>query len=164
MPETPHLAEAIEGLFSARDCFWFVTYPAAVAGLTAPQAASSPGPRINSVWGVTLHLSLCQRFALAVLRGDAVEVNEFFAAGAWPPVSDPSDDAAWQQAKAEVLAVNHALAECVAGLSDADLEKELAQLGMKAYQYIQGQIAHNSNHLCEMVDIRHMQGLWLEKT
>ena len=43
MPETPHLAEAIEGLFSARDCFWFVTYPAAVAGLTAPQAASSPG-------------------------------------------------------------------------------------------------------------------------
>jgi hypothetical protein len=164
MSETTHLAEAIEGLFSAPECFWFVTYPAAVAGLTASQAARSLGPRFNSVWGVTLHLSLCQRFALAVLRGDAVDVNEFFAAGAWPPVSDPGDEAAWQQAKADVLAVNHALAECVAGLSDADLENELAPIGMKAYPYIQGQLAHNSNHLCEMVDIRHMQGLWLEKT
>jgi hypothetical protein len=81
MSETTHLAEAIEGLFSAPECIWFVTYPAAVAGLTASQAARSLGPRFNSVWGVTLHLSLCQRFALAVLRGDAVDVNEFFAAG-----------------------------------------------------------------------------------
>jgi hypothetical protein len=164
MSETSHLAEALEGLFSAQECFWFVTYPAAVAGLTALQAASSPGPRINSVWGVTLHLSLCQRFALAVLRGEPVEVNEFFAAGAWPPVNDPNDEAAWRQAQAEVLAVNHALAECVAKLSEADLEKELAPVGMKAYQYVQGQLSHNSNHLCEMVDIRHMQGLWLEKS
>jgi len=164
MSETSHLAEALEGLFSARECFWFVTYPAVVEGLNAPQAASSPGLRFNSVWGVTLHLSLCQRFALAVLRGDAVDVNEYFAAGAWPPVRDPGDEAAWQQAKAEVLAANHALAECVAGLSAEDLEKELAPVGMKAYQYVQGQLAHNSNHLCEMVDIRHMQGLWLEKT
>ena len=164
MSETTHLAEALAGLFSAHECFWFVTYPAAVEGLTALQAASSPGPRVNSVWGVTLHLSLCQRFALAVLRGEAVEVNEYFAAGAWPPVRNPEDESAWQQSKADVLAANHALAESVAGLSDADLEKELAQLGMKTYQSIHGQLAHNSNHLCEIVATRHMQGLWLDKT
>jgi DinB superfamily len=164
MSEASHLAAALEGLFSAHECLWFVTYPAAVEELTAPQAASSPGPRFNSVWGVTLHLSLCQRFALAMLRGETVEVNEFFAAGAWPPVRDPGDEVAWQQAKRDVLAVNHALVECVAGLSGADLDKELAPVGMKAYQYVQGHLAHNSNHLCEIVATRHMQGLWLEKT
>ena len=63
-----------------------------------------------------------------------------------------------------MLATNHALAECVAGHSDAELEKGLAPVGMKAHQYIQGHLAHNSNHLCEIVATRHMQGLWLEKT
>ncbi len=163
MSEATHLAGALEGLFSAPECFWFVTFPAAVEGLTARQAACSPGPRLNSVWGVTLHLSICQRFALAVLRGDPVDVKTFFAEGAWPPVGEPGDEAAWQQAKAGLLAANHALAECVARLSDPDLEKELAPVGMKGYQYVQGHLAHNSNHLSEIVAIRHMQGLWLEK-
>lgn len=163
MIEGSHLAEAIEALFST-PVFWFVTFPAAVEGLTAHQAAYSPGPRFNSVWGVMLHLTICQRFALAVLRGDAIDPNSFFAEGAWPAVHDPSDEAAWQQTKVDIVAVNHALAECVAGLSEADLEKELAPVGMKGYQYVQGHLAHNSNHLNEIVTIRHMQGLWLEKT
>jgi hypothetical protein len=164
MPETSHLSEALEGLFANPEFYWFVTFPAAVEGLTARHAATRPDPRFNSVWGVTLHLTICQRFALAVLRGDPVDVNAFFPEGAWPTVRDPADEAAWQKAQKELLAVNHELAECVAGLSEADLEKELAPIGMKSYQYIQGHVAHNSNHLCEIVDIRHMQGLWLEKT
>jgi hypothetical protein len=164
MSEATHLAEAIKGLFSAPECFWFVTYPAAVEGLTALQAARSPGPRLNSVWGVTLHLSICQRFALAVLRGDPVEANTFFADGVWPPVLDPNNEAAWQQAKTELLTTNLALAECITGLAEDNLDKEYAPVGMKGYQYIQGQLAHNSNHLSEIVATRHMQGLWLEKT
>ena len=164
MSETAHLAEALEGLFASTDCEWFVTYPAAVAGLTAEQAACAPGARFNSVWGVTLHMTICQQFARAVLRGDAVDPNTFFAEGTWPKVRDPQDEAAWQQAKANLLAANHALAACVAGLSGEKLDRALPSVGQKGYQYIQGHLAHNSNHLCEIVSIRHMQGLWLEKT
>jgi hypothetical protein len=99
-----------------------------------------------------------------VLRGDPIDVNSFFAEGMWPPVREPASEAAWQQAVAELLAVNHALAECVAGLSDADLEGELPPTGMNGHQFIQGQLNHNSYHLGEIVTTRHMQGLWLEKT
>jgi hypothetical protein len=164
MSEASHLAEALEGLLATPDLSWFVSYPAAVDGLTAEQAARAPGPRFNSVWGVTLHLTVCQQFALAVLRDDALDVNTFFVDGVWPLVRDPQDAAAWQKAKADLLAVNHALAECVAGLSAEALRKELPYVEMKCFQYIQGQLAHNSNHLCEIVAIRHMQGLWLEYT
>jgi hypothetical protein len=164
MSETSHLSEALEGLFANPEFYWFVTFPAAVEGLTARQAATSPGPRLKSIWGVTLHLTVCQRFASAVLRGDPVDVNAFFPEGAWPTVRDPADETAWHKAQRELLSVNHELAECVAGLSDAELEKEIPLVEMKTYQYIQGHLAHNSNHLCEIVDIRHMQGLWLEKT
>lgn len=164
MPESTHLAEALEGLFALPEGHWFVSYPAAVTGLTAEQAACAPGPRFNCIWGVTLHLTICQQFALAVLRRETIDVNAFFAEGAWPRVSDPHNEALWQKAKADLLAANHALAECVAGLPDETLEQSLPFVEMKGYQYIQGHLAHNSNHLCEMVDIRHMQGLWLEKT
>jgi hypothetical protein len=164
MSEASHLAEALEGLLANPDCLWFASFPAAVDGLTAPQAACVPGPRFNSVWGVILHLTICQQFALALLRGENVDMAAFFADGIWPPVRDAQDEAAWQQAKTGLLAVNHTLAECVSGLSEEALKKELPIAEMKAYQYIQGQVAHNSNHCCEMVLIRHMQGLWLEKT
>jgi hypothetical protein len=164
MPEASHLAEALEGLLATPDLFWFASYPAAVEGLTCEQAAAIPGPRFNSVWGVTLHLTLCQRFALAVLRGETVEASAFFPEGAWPPVHNPQDADAWQKAKADLLAANHALAECVARLSSEALEQELPPVKMKGYQYILGHLAHNSNHLNEIVSIRHMQGFWLGKT
>jgi hypothetical protein len=164
MLEASHLAEALERLLAEPDLFWFVSYPAAVDGLTSQQAACVPGPRFNSVWGVTLHLTVCQRFAIAVLRGGLVDVKAFFPEGAWPTVRDPADETAWKKAQKELLAVNHELAECVEGLSAEAMEQELALVQMKCYQYIQGHVAHNSNHLCEIVDIRHMQGLWLEKT
>ena len=164
MPEASHLAEALEGLLASPNYFWFVSYSAAVDGLTSEQAAWAPGPRFNSVWGVTLHLILCQQFALAVLRGDTIDMNTFFAEGTWPPVRDPLDAEAWQKAKADVLAANHARAEYVAGLSTEALEQDLPYVKMKGYQYIQGHLAHNSNNLCEIVNIRQKQWLWLEKT
>lgn len=164
MSESSHLAEALEGLLATPDLLGFVSYPDAVAGLSAEQAACAPGARFNSAWGVTLHLTICQKFALAVLRGETIDMAAFFPEGVWPMVHDPQDEAAWQEAKSDLLATNHALAECVAGLSGEDLEKEHPFFGLKGYQYIQRQIAHNSNHLNEIVSIRHMQGLWLEKT
>lgn len=164
MTEASHLAEALEGMLATPDLFWFISFPAAVDGLTSEQAARVPGPRFNSVWGVTLHLTICQQFALAVLRGEPVDANTFFSNGVWPSMSAPQDEAAWQKAKADLLVANHALAECVAGLSNQALEQDLPVVGLKGYQYVQGHLAHNSNHLCEIVSIRHMQGLWLEKT
>jgi hypothetical protein len=164
MSEAFHLAEALEGLLATPAPFWFASYPAAVDTLTSEQAAAVPGPRFNSVWGVTLHLTVCQQFALAVLHGEAVEASAFFPEGTWPPVHDAQDEEAWQKAKADLLTVNHALAECVEGLSSEALERELPPVGLKVRQYILGNLAHNSNHLNEIVSIRHMQGFWLEKT
>lgn len=163
MPESAHLSEALKELFTTPDCYWFVSYPAAVDGLTAEQADCAPGPRFNSVWGVTLHLTICQQFAAAVLRGEQVTPDTFFCDGGWPPVRELTESA-WEEAKAGVLAANHALAAAVADLPAGALDDELPQVGMLAYAYIQGHLAHNSNHLNEIVEIRHMQGLWLEKT
>jgi hypothetical protein len=162
MSETTNLSETLEGLFTTPDYYWFVSYPAAVEGLTAEQANCSPGPRFNSIWAVTLHLNACQRFALAVLRGDPIDMAALFPEGIWPPVRNASESA-WEQAKVDVLVANHDLAACIAGLADESLDRELP-IGMKSYAFIYGHLAHNSHHLNEIISLRHMQGLWLEKT
>jgi hypothetical protein len=164
MSEASHLAESLSDHFSTPNYYWFVSYPAIVAGLTAQQAGCAPGPRFNSIWQVTLHLAICQRFALAVLRGDAIDMREFFPEGAWPPVHDPGGQAAWEQAKNDLLAANHNLAAYVARIPDEILDQELPVVNMKVYGYIHGHLAHNSHHLNEMICIRHMQGLWFDKT
>jgi hypothetical protein len=163
MTETAHLAEAIAGFFGVPNLYWFTSFPDAVKGLSAQQAACIPTPRFNSVWAVTLHLTLCQQFALAVLRGKTIDGNEFFAEGAWPSIGVSCNETDWEAAKANVLTVNQALSDCIAGLPDAALEQNLPYVGMKGYQYIHGQLAHNSHHLNEIISIRHIQGLWLEK-
>lgn len=164
MPEAAHLAEALNDFLVKPDLFWFISYLPAIEGLTAEQAACVPAARFNSVWGVTLHIALCQRYALCLLRGEKVDAAEFFAEGAWPPIKQPGNEDAWRQAKEELLAVNHALSECVAGIPAEALEGEIVPGQFKRFQYIQGHLAHNSYHLCEIVSIRHMLGLWLEKT
>jgi hypothetical protein len=163
MSESQHLARSIEELFATPDSYWFLSYPAAVYGLTAEQAACAPGPRFNSVWGVTLHLIICQRFAAVLLRGEPVDAATFFAEGAWPPLRD-SSAMAWEEAKTAVLEANRDLAAAVSACSPEALDAALPVVGMQAYDYIQGHLAHNSHHLNEMISIRHMLGLWLEKT
>jgi uncharacterized damage-inducible protein DinB len=163
MPEAFHLAEALNDFLVKPDLFWFTSFPNAIEGLTAEQAVQVPAVRFNSVWGVVLHLTLCQRYALTLLGGEAVEASEFFVEGAWPAVPQPVSEAAWQQAKEELMAINRALSACVTSLSTEALEELVAPGQFKGYQYIQGQMAHNSYHLCEIVNIRHMLGLWLEK-
>ena len=163
MTEPTHLAETLNGFVAQPGLFWFPSFVDATAGLNAQQAASVPAARFNSVWAVTLHLTLCQRFALAILSGKA-DAESIFADGAWPAPRDPESQAAWQEAKADLLEVNRAFSACVAALPPETMETELAPVGMKRFQYIQGHLAHNSYHLCEIVSVRHMLGLWLENT
>ena len=164
MSEATHLAEGLEEFLGKPDLFWFTSFPTAVAGLTAIQAARIPGARFNSVWGVTLHLTLCQRYALCLVCGEKVDAAAFFSEGAWPAVLHPESEEDWQCAKTELLEVNQALAQVASRLLPADLEMEIAPGQFKRYQYIQGHLAHNSYHLGEIISIRHMLGLWLENT
>jgi hypothetical protein len=164
MSESAHLAEGLEEFLGKPDLFWFTSFPNAVEGLTAAQAARVPAARFNSVWAVTLHLTLCQRYALCLLRGETVDAAAFFSEGAWPAVQRPESEEDWQRAKAELLEVNQALAHIASTVPPGDLEEQIMPGMFKRYQYIQGHIAHNSYHLGEIVSIRHMLGLWLEKT
>jgi hypothetical protein len=164
MSEAEHLADALRALFVLDDHGLYTPFSTAVAGLTAAQAAASPAPRFNSVWAVVNHVRFWQEVTLLQLRGQPVDRRALGAENGWPPAGDQADESGWQAAVGRCLEVNQELAEMTAALSDEALAMALAPGRAAPWQLIQGMIAHNSYHTCEVISIRHMLGLWLART
>lgn len=164
MTEAQHLSDALQGLFAQPDHGWFTSFATATDGLTAEQAAHVPAPRFNSVWGVVNHVRFWQEAMLLRLRGLEVDRSTLGAEDGWPPAGDSADENGWRSARERALEVNELLAKAVSGLSDQELAEPTAPGRALRYQVIQGIITHNSYHTCEIISIRHMQGLWLERT
>ena len=79
-------------------------------------------------------------------------------------MANPADEAGWQAAVERCLGVNRELAEAVAALSDEASAAPLAPGRAAPWQLIQGMIAHNAYHTNEVISIRHMLSLWLDRT
>ena len=134
-----------------------------MAGLSAAQAAAVPAPRSHSIWAVVNHVRFWQEATLLRLRGEPVDRQALGAQDGWPPAGDPADEVGWQAACTRALAVNAALAGAVAELSEDELADPIAPGRASRWQAIHGLIGHNSYHTSEIVRLRHMQGLWLER-
>jgi hypothetical protein len=166
MTEAHHLADALEHLFTDPASGAFVPFAVATDGLTAAQAATAPAPGFNSVWAVVNHVRYWEEVVVRHMRGLPVSPDLLGAPdpSGWPPAGEPTDETAWQAARARALAVNSELAALVAPLNDQEVGQIFAPWGVPLHRAIQSLIAHNSYHTCEVISIRHMQGLWLERT
>jgi hypothetical protein len=164
MRQAELLAEALQGLFSNPEAGWFTPLPVSVEGLTAQQAAQVPAERFNSVWGVVNHVRFWQEFMLLRLMGQNADREALGGKSGWPPVpSDPSGET-WENDLKRMYSANQQLAQYVCTLNDEVLYEPIVLHRPSPYQVIQGLIAHNSYHSCEVISIRHMLGLWLERT
>jgi hypothetical protein len=165
MSEGAHLGAALTRLFDHPHVEAFATFNLATADLTATQAAHVPAERFNAIWAIVNHLWFWNEVPLRMLRGEPVTPEDLGAPdwGGWVPIGDPNDDAAWHAARERALAANAAFAAHVATLSNADMEREIPHWG-PIHGIVSAMIAHNSYHTCEIISVRHMQGLWLERT
>ncbi|MBN1579429.1 MAG: DinB family protein [Anaerolineae bacterium] len=69
MSEGRHLAETLIAFFAYADHGVLTPFTAAIAGLTAEQAARVPGPGFHSVWAVVNHVRFWHEVTLLQLRG-----------------------------------------------------------------------------------------------
>jgi hypothetical protein len=160
MSEAQHLAEALTRHFAGSTPGAFLPFEAATEGLTAAQAAAIPAPRFNSI----NHVWFWQEHLLRLLHNQPAN-HELLGApdgSGWPPAGDPADEAAWQATRKRALEGNATLAAAVARLSEAELLEELKAWKSFKHRAIQSIITHNSYHTCEIITVRHLQGLWLE--
>lgn len=166
MSKASSIAEALELLFTSATPGWFSPFAVATEGLTAPQAATVPAPHFNSVWAVVNHVRYWQEAALLQLQHLPVESAALGSedGSGWPPITDPTGEPAWQEARRRALETNVALVRYVTTLTDAELNQSVADNeGWNTRRYlIYSMMAHNGYHTCEITAIRHLQSLWFD--
>jgi len=162
MSEAKHLAEAMEGFFTNDQNGWFLPIRSAIQGLTAEQAAHVPSAGFNSVWGVVNHLIYWNEIMTLRLAGQQVDRKNLPNSDGWPKPAFPPTEEAWKRDCERLLGMNKNLVSFVSRQIDETLSERMSPGQPKRWQAIQGVIAHNSYHTCEIISIRHMQGLWLE--
>lgn len=166
MPEGEEIAAPLLDLFAGARVGAHLPFAPATVGLTAAQAAATPGPRLNSLWALTLHVTFWQETLLRLLQGQPAEWADLGApdGSGWPPPGDPADDAAWLAARTRAIAVNAQLADHVSRLDTAALDAPLEAWGQSVRRAVLGILAHNSYHTAEIITVRHLQGWWLPQT
>jgi hypothetical protein len=163
MNESQHLSEAIDGYFTDPHNEWFLQFTGVIQGLTAEQAATVPAPRFNSVWAVVNHLWVCNQRVLLLLQNQPADRSVLGVVDDWPPIENPMDENAWQADCQRLLAVHRELVKTVASISAEGLCQPIQNGWSERWKVLQGVLAHNSYHTCEIISIRHIQGLWIEE-
>lgn len=137
---------------------WFKALNQAVAGLTAEQAAWSPGEGVHSVWESVNHLSfwkekVAARLGGAPLTGGRINNDSTFS-------ESRTDEAAWQAALERLVAAQRAYREAVASLSDERLEAPLPGERTPLKELLMSLNLHDTYHLGQMVAVRKLQKAW----
>jgi uncharacterized damage-inducible protein DinB len=164
LTQAKSLADALQGLLSNTEASWFTPISIGIQGITAEKAAKVPAERFNSVWALANHLRFWQEFMLLRLQKQTVDRQALGDKNGWSAVPQDHLQDTWEKAKERMLSANKELADFIDRMDDDTLNQPISPGKPSPYKVIQAIIAHNSYHTCEIISIRHMLGLWLERT
>ncbi|GAB2950776.1 hypothetical protein GCM10027048_15060 [Hymenobacter coalescens] len=157
MSEIQRILDQLERAFDG-DAWSGPSLQATLDGISARQAAAQPLPAAHSIWELVLHLRtwtdtvrvrLEQRAATPVVGED------------WPAVPAAADEAAWQQAQAELNRAYRQLLAAASQLTDRDLEQVLGAArdrpegaGVSIYVLLHGLAQHYLYHAGQVALLR----------
>ncbi|UOQ78457.1 DinB family protein [Hymenobacter sp. 5516J-16] len=118
MREVARITEQLQRAFDG-DAWSGPSLQATLAGLTAAQAAARPLAQAHSIGELVCHLTT---WTLTVAQRLEQRTLTPLAAPDWPPFPATPDEAAWQQARQELVRAHQRLLAAVQRLPDADLD------------------------------------------
>jgi uncharacterized damage-inducible protein DinB len=161
MTESERLADQLTRYFVQKTGV-FLPFNDATDDLTAAQALLVPQEKFNSVWGVVNHVCYWIEASLLVLQDSDKKPETLGAAtGGWHR-PETADDAVWLNLRTRTIELNTQLAAATAALNDEQLHTPMRIWKQTPYEAVSGIVAHNCYHICEIISLRHMQGLWVE--
>lgn len=158
MTEPVQIATSLQRYFASNRNGWLCPFTEAVAGLTAAEAAWSPGLGVHSIWELVEHISFEHKCIIRRLQGDEVDPAALGHEYGWPPPGAPDDEVGWQAACAQAVERNEELAALVRGLSDQQVAS--ASPSGKDPLWLHGLLAHSAYHVGQIVLLRRLRGAW----
>lgn len=139
---------------------WSPPMNKAFTGLTAAQAASSPGPGQHTIWQLVNHVAFWKGLVARRMNGLPLSGERIVNDSTFGPSGDPADSHAWAAALREYLEAHQALRAALAEREDGDLDRPLPGERTPLGEVISGLIAHDTYHLGQVLLIRKLQGSW----
>jgi hypothetical protein len=128
-------------------------------GITWQDAARTPPGGAHSIWELVLHITGWAREVTARLRGRAAEEP---AEGDWPAVGDASAER-WESARAALFAAHRELADAIARLDPAALDRPVLDYrdnalgtGLSHYLTLHGIVQHTIYHAGQIALLKRM--------
>jgi uncharacterized damage-inducible protein DinB len=121
-----------------------------VSGVNAEQAARKVLPHAHTIWEIVLHISAWQRAVLGRLQGREMQLTP---EQDWPRVAD-TGERAWKGALAELEETHRQLADAVAALDEAALERVVPGKSYSVYYMLHGVIQHDLYHAGQIAVLR----------
>jgi hypothetical protein len=166
MSEREHLAYVIENHFSNPDSNvggTFAPFVVVTDGLTATQAAQSPGERLNSVWAIVNHIAFWQEVTRLGALGQRIVVSDWGLqemGNGWPPLGAITE-ANWRAARQRALDGNKAFAQAILSLTDEEFRTRTdPSWGGLVSQAVLSIYGHNCYHTAEILSMRHALKWW----
>ncbi|WP_133271680.1 DinB family protein [Hymenobacter radiodurans] len=150
MNETSRIVDQLQRAFDG-DAWSGPSLLTTLQGLNATQAATRVLPTAHSIWEIVLHLTAWIETVQQRIQQD--KLIEISAAADWPSVPSGADEAAWQQALADLRHAHTHLIDAVNQLTDSDLDRQLGGPrdheqggGVSYYIMLHGLVQHNLYH------------------
>lgn len=116
--------------------------------VTADEATRRPIPGAHGIWEIALHVATWAEIATRRLRGEALDYPS--ADVDWPAPPTPPTEAAWNEARARVVAAHDALAAAVRALEGTALGADVPGQGEanrhRVVDMLDGVVSHGAYH------------------
>lgn len=139
---------------------WFAPFEMALAGVTAADAAWTPGGGANSIWQTVNHVAFWKRLVAARMGGAPLTAEQINNNDTFGPPGDPSDAAGWKTAVGRLFEASAAIQEALGRLTDADLDRPLPGESRSLQDLLSGVVLHDGYHAGQIVLIRKLRGSW----
>ena len=125
-------------------------------GLSAQQAAWSPGKDIRSIWEIVSHVAHWKDVVIRFMDNEPVADDEL--AGKWPAIPAVTE-AQWAEAVAHLEDREAAIEERLRSLTNSDLDQIIVEPDFTVEKGFIATAAHDCYHTGQIFKLRQLQGI-----
>ncbi|WDL97531.1 DinB family protein [Alicyclobacillus sp. ALC3] len=139
---------------------WFVSFDAALTGLTAMEASWTTDGAGYTIWQIVNHLVFCNADIVQKVTGKGEPLQAADNDASFGDPGDPSDDEGWSITVRKLHGALHDLQELIASMNDEKLDAPYRENKSITGRLLGNIMMHDTYHLGQIVLMRKLQRSW----
>lgn len=139
---------------------WFVSFEAALTGLTAKEASWTTDGAGYTIWQIVNHLVFCNADVVQRVTGKGEPLQAADNDASFGEPGDPQDDGAWSTTVNRLFEVFGDMQQLITEVNDEKLDAPYRENSSSTGRLLSNVMMHDTYHLGQIVLMRKLQGSW----